>query len=526
MKEKPTNPLVGAMLTDKYQITMAYGYWKAGIHEEEAVFNLFFRKCPLKLEFAFFVGLDEAKRFVANFGFTESDIEYLKRELPIECEPEFFDWLLGLDASGIQIKAIPEGNIVFPEEPLMEVRGPLAVAQLLETTLIDLTGFASLCATSAAKFRLAVGPDIRLIEYGLRRSQGPDGGLTASRSSYVGGFNGTSNMLAGKLYGIPIFGTMAHSYITAFSGVKSKKKPILLNKKSGKKQSFRRVVLRYRNSLGFQNTNQGELDAFIAYACAFPNAFLALVDTYNTVRSGVPNYISVALALLNFGYQPLGIRLDSGDLALLSKKARAQFETIAMAYPKFGEGLLKSQIFVSNDINHNSIDALWKAGHAINAFGIGTHQATCKDQPALGMVYKLVQIGGKPCLKVSEDADKINLPGEKIVYRIWGENGPLADLIMLEGESEPEIGQGIEVHLKEGVLTVWPTMVMRTNPLQFPENQPFADKAGLEEFRTRVLDWLKEFPAKHLDLKNPERYPVGVSLKLKRLQAKLIATSC
>ena len=524
MKPKPTNPLVNALLTDKYQLTMAYGYLKNGIHEEEAVFNLFFRKCPLKLEFAFFAGLDEAKRFVVSFGFTESDIEYLKQEMPIECEPEFFDWLLALDASKIQIKAIPEGNIVFPQEPLMEVKGPLAVAQLLETTLIDLTGFPSLSATSAAKFRLAVGPDIRLIEYGLRRSQGPDGGLTASRSSYLGGFDGTSNVLAGKLYGVPIFGTMAHSYITAFSGVKAKKRPILLNKKTGKTQNFRRVVLRYRNRLGFQNMNQSELDAFISYACAFPNHFLALVDTYSTLRSGVPNYIAVALALLNFGYQPLGIRLDSGDLALLSKEARVLFEKTAAVYLKFKEGLLKSQIFVSNDINHNSIEALWEAGHAINAFGIGTHQATCKDQPALGMVYKLVQIGGKPCLKVSEDDDKINLPGEKIVYRLWGKEGPIADLIALADEPEPEIGQGIKVHLKEGVLTVWPTMVMKTNPVQIPEN-PFTDKAGLPEFRERVLNWLKEFPEKHLRLKNPERYPVGVSLKLKRLQAKLIAIS-
>lgn len=524
---QPTNPLINALLTDKYQLSMAYAYWKNGIHETDAVFNLFFRKCPFKGEFAFFVGLDEALRFVENFGFSASDIEYLKRKMP-ECEPEFFDWLAVQNTSKIRIKAFPEGNLAFPHEPLMEVSGPLAVGQLLETTLINQTGFPTLCATNAARFRIAVGRHKKLVEFSLRRTQGADGGVTAARSSYAGGFDGTSNVLAGKLYDIPIFGTMAHSYITAFSGITPKVKMNVRNKHTGRMQNIRRTVFKYRELLGFQNTSTSELEAFTAFAFAYPNGFLALVDTYNTLRSGVPNYIAVALALIEYGYQPLGIRLDSGDLALLSKQAREKIEYAAWAFQQFSESLLRSQILASNDINHDTVRNIKEAGHAIDVFCIGTHQGTCKDQPAIGMVYKLVQIAGKPCLKVSEDADKTTWPGEKKVYRLWGKGAPVADIIILDYEAPPEPEKEIEVHTNDGVLTVWPTRVDWLNPQQWPNIHLLSDKPNLtiHEIRERVLDWLETFPEKHLRLESPEKYHVGVSLKLKRLQAKLLATNC
>lgn len=348
--------------------------------------------------------------------------------------------------------------------------------------------------------------------------------MTAARSSYIGGFNGTSNVLAGKLYGIPIFGTHAHSYVSAFSGVKVKVKLHLINKKSGKKEDFKKAVLKYREEMGFMKTNTSELEAFTAYAFAFPNSFLALVDTYNTLQSGVPNYIAVALALLEFGYQPLGIRLDSGDLAALSKKARAQFEVAAMVFPDFEEGLLKSRIFASDGINHKKIRELNEAGHEIDAFGIGTHQATCEEQPSIGVVYKLVKIAGKPCIKKSDDDAKTTLPGEHKVYRLW-DGGPRADIIILKSEAPPFPGKKVRVYLPDGEeLTVQPTMVQWLNPLVIPDFLPswLTRVDTIHKMRERVFMGLKMFPKEHLDLVAPVKYPVGTSLKLKKLQQDLL----
>src|SRR4030067_860209 len=378
---KPTNQLVNPMLTDFYQITMAYAYWKAGVHEEEAVFDLFFRKNPFGGEFAIYAGLEEKLRLFENFHFTDDHIAYLKEQMP-QCEKDFFDWLKSVDCSKMKIYALKEGTISYPRVPLIRVQGPIAVAQLLATSTPTLTNYPTLMTTNAAKYRLAGGFDKGLVEVGLRRAQGPDGGVSASRYSYMGGFDGTSNVLAGYLFGVPIRGTHAHSYVQSFTGIADLKNVTLIGA-DGKDYDFVKMVLEIRAELGFHYTNEGELASFIAYAQAFPRDFLALVDTYDTLKSGVPNFICVALGLLKLGYKPIGIRLDSGDLSYLSKETRKIFNEMAA---RTDPALSKCLILASNEINKDVLISLKQQGYEIDTFGIGTHLVTCDDQPALGCV--------------------------------------------------------------------------------------------------------------------------------------------
>src|SRR5512139_26205 len=350
---EPTNKLVNPMLTDFYQITMSYAYWKAGVHEEEAVFDLFFRQNPFHGEFAIYAGLGEKLRLFENFHFTDDHIAYLREQMP-QCEKRFFDWLKSVDCSKMKIYALKEGTISYPREPLMRVQGPIAVAQLLETATLTLTNYPSLMTTNAAKYRLTVGFDKGLIEFGLRRAQGPDGGVSASRYSYMGGFDGTSNVLAGYLFGIPIRGTHAHSYVQSFTGVEDLKDRTLAGA-DGKVYDFVKMVLEIRTELGFNHTNEGELVSFVAYAQAFPRGFLALVDTYDTLKSGVPNFACVALGLLKLGYRPIGVRLDSGDLSYLSKETRKIFNEMSA---RTDPALSKCLILASNEINKDILISL------------------------------------------------------------------------------------------------------------------------------------------------------------------------
>src|SRR3989338_478750 len=425
-KFKPTNPLVNSLHTDLYQLTMAYGYWKAERHEEPAVFELFFRKNPFGGEFTFAGGQEECIRYISDFHFTEKQIKYTKTLMP-NAEPEFFKWLTKIDCSKVKVYAVKEGTMVFPREPLIRIEGPFAICQLLETTLLNLTNFASLMITNAVRHRLAAGPDKLLLEFALRRAQGPDGAVSVSRYSYIGGFDGTSNVQAGELFGMPVQGTMAHAFVQSFSGFEELKNRSLADT-SGRKHDFFNLVLEIRKELGYTDTNDGELASFIAYAQAFPNKFLALVDTYNTLKSGVLNFICVAIALMKLGYKPIGVRIDSGDLAYLSKKIRALFVKIGrlLSY----DDLTTQKIMASNDINEAVLRELNLQGHEIDGYGIGTYLGTCWAQPALGCVYKLVEIKGKPRIKLSEDAGKITIPGKKDVWRLYGgDNKPLCDLL-------------------------------------------------------------------------------------------------
>nr|CAB3497545.1 unnamed protein product [Digitaria exilis] len=413
---RPTNPMVTPLLTDLYQFTMAYAYWKAGKHLDRAVFDLYFRKNPFGGEFTIFGGLEECIRFIANFKITEEEIKFLRSVMPT-CEDGFFEYLSSIDCSDVEVYAIHEGYVVFPKVPLMRIEGPVAVVQLLETPFLSLVNYASLVTTNAARHRLVAGKSKNLLEFGLRRAQGPDGGISASRYSYMGGFDATSNVAAGRLFGIPIRGTHSHAFVSSFMGLDEiTDKALISSDGSSKCEDFVSLVqnwlikIKDSSSLGgtFGETNQSELAAFTSYALAFPNSFLALVDTYDVMRSGVPNFCAVALALNDMG----------------------------------------------NDLNEETIDALNKQGHEVDAFGIGTYLVTCYAQAALGCVFKLVEINKQPRIKLSEDVTKVSIPCKKKCYRLYGKEGyPLVDI--MTGEDEPGPKVSVTAKLYDFIHFLW-----------------------------------------------------------------------
>jgi nicotinate phosphoribosyltransferase len=509
---EPTNNLVNPMLTDFYQITMAYAYWKAGAHEREAVFDLFFRKNPFQGQFAIYAGLEEKLRLFENFHFSDDHIAYLKQQMP-QCESGFFDWLKSVDCSRMKVYALKEGTISFPRVPLIRIQGPIAIGQLIETPCLALTNYPSLMTTNAAKYRLVVGFEKGLVEFGLRRAQGPDGGLSASRYSYMGGFDATSNVLAGYLFGVPIRGTHGHSYVQSFTGIEDLKCPTLAGP-DGKTHDFVKMVLEIRAELGFDHTNVGELASFIAYAQAFPKGFLALVDTYDTLKSGVPNYICVALGLFRVGYKPIGIRLDSGDLSYLSRGTRRMLTRIGA---RTNADLSKCLILASNEINRSILISLKQQGHEIDSFGIGTHLVTCDDQPAMGCVYKLVEVNGIPRIKLSQELDKMTIPGKKEAYRLYGEDGySLLDLMVRVGDKPPQPGERTLCHhpfdhIKRVYVT--PSKVMPLHHCVWDGKRTYPE-VPLGESREYVLEQLRSMREDHLRDINPTPYKVSVSEEL------------
>lgn len=441
------NSNVDATLTDMYQISMAYAYWDCGKKDDMSVFDAFYRKCPFKGQFCIAAGIQEVLRFINSFGFTSDQIEYLKTQLP-DARPEFFDYLATLDASNVQIWAAQEGDIIFPRVPIVCVVAPLIVSQLVETTILNLLNFPSLIATNAARHRKAAFDAVRghkpvLLEFGLRRAQGPDGALSASRYAYLGGFDGSSNVKAGHMFGLPINGTHAHAFVTSFHGFEDLEREPKQSPALGKLDDFVGRAIEYRSKVpNAWNSHPGELVAFIRYAQAFPKYMLSLVDTYETLLSGIPNFLSVALALEDAGFQAVGIRLDSGDLGYLSLQVRKLFEEAAVQFdkPHFAD----FKIAASNDINETVLKALNEQGHSIDVYGIGTNLVTCQQQPALGMVYKLVQLNGRPCMKLSEIPEKVSLPKKKQVYRLYSKEGsPILDLITSDQEPAPIAGEKI-----------------------------------------------------------------------------------
>ncbi|XP_067011033.2 nicotinate phosphoribosyltransferase isoform X2 [Anabrus simplex] len=517
LRQNGQSGVIQPLLTDLYQITMAYAYWKSGKIGDEAVFDLYFRKNPFQGEFTIFAGLEECLKFLENFHYSDSDIAYLKQTLPPTIEPEFFVFLRNLTANDVTLYAIQEGSVVFPWIPLLRVEGPLIIVQLLETTLLTLVNYASLMATNAARYRIAAGKKIMLLEFGLRRAQGPDGGLSASKYAYVGGFDGTSNVLAGKLFNIPVKGTHAHSYVTSFSDVTELRTKTLKHKSTGVEKDLLVLSMQWRKKLAVlldtleKEASDGELAALISFAIAFPAGFMALVDT-----SGLLNFCAVSLALNDLGYRALGIRIDSGDLAYLSKKARETFVKVSEKYniPWFA----KLIIIASNDINEETILSLNEQDHKIDCFGIGTHLVTCQRQPALGCVYKMVEINGQPRIKLSQDVAKVTMPGRKDVYRLYGADGhALIDILKRSIEKPPQAGEKVLCRhpfeeSKRAYVT--PTRVEALYKVYWKNGHLLEPLPSLTDVRKRVessLETLRPDIKRNL---NPTPYKVSVSVDL------------
>ncbi len=379
------------LLTDFYQLTMMNGYLKMGIHNQIATFDLFFRRKG-EINYAVMAGLQQAIEYIQNLHFTDADIEYL-RSLKVFGE-DFLSYCKTMRFTGDIYSAV-EGEIVFPMEPILVVRAPLIEAQFIETALLNIINHQTLIATKASRVNTAAGEG-KVVEFGLRRAQGPDAGIYGARASIIGGCSATSNVLAAQMFDITPKGTHSHSWILSYPT---------------------------------------ELDAFNAFADIYPDSCLLLVDTYDTLRSGVPNAIKVFNRLKAEGHKPLGIRLDSGDLAYLSKKARKMLDEA---------GHTDAIIFVSNDIDENLVNSLNEQGAKIDVYGVGTKLITSDNMPSLGGVYKLAEIerDGRsvPRIKKSDSIEKITNPGFKTVYRIYEkETGKaFADLIALKSEDIPK----------------------------------------------------------------------------------------
>lgn len=466
--------VVTPLLTDLYQLTMAYAYWKSGRHQLFTTFDLFYRQPPFGGSFIVFAGLEESIRFIASFRFQPDHIRYISTVIP-GCHPAFLTWLQSLDCTKVRVDALREGSIAHPNVPLMKVSGPLAVVQLLETTLLNLVNYASLVATNAHRFRLAAGPETLLLEFGLRRAQGPNGALTASKYCYLGGFDATSNVAAGFKFGIPVKGTHAHSYVQSFHGIEDLIRiTASIHKSDGSHvdfQPFANRVLEVRRLLGSEHcTSDGELASFIAYATAYPSSFSALVDTYSTLKSGVPNFMYVALVLSEHGFSALGVRLDSGDLAALSLRVHELFSSLASQYGAICKPatehhlamIKRLSIVVTNDITVDFLEDICSREHRISAFGVGTHLVTCRETPALGCVFKLSSISGVPRMKFSEEWHKSSVPGDKQVIRVREANGNFYDVLMLACERPPVIGEKCMLKTRSNpsrTVTVVPTVV-------------------------------------------------------------------
>ena len=472
-----------ALLTDFYQLTMAYAYWKSGKAEQEAVFSLFFRKHPFQGGFTLAAGLEYVIDYCRNFKFEKADIAFLadmkSKDGSAVFEEEFLKYLAAMKFS-CDIDAVEEGTVVFPNLPLVRVKGPLIQCQLLETALLNILNFQTLIATKAARINLAAKGE-PVLEFGLRRAQGIDGALAASRASYIGGCTSTSNVMAGKLFGIPVAGTHAHSWIMSF---------------------------------------ETELEAFESYADAFPDECIFLVDTYDTLN-GVKNAIKVGNALRAKGKEMVGIRIDSGDLAYFSNKAREMLDEA---------GFPEAKIVASNDLDEHIITSLKAQEASINVWGVGTKLVTAFDQPALGAVYKLAAIRNEkgewePKIKLSQQSLKINIPGFHNAKRYYSKEKAVADMIYLE---EQEINQ-------KGVIIIDPIDPTRRKRLMpsfyqeeillksiFRKGKACYVSPSMDEIRARSKKQLESLDKTHKRLVNPHLYPVGLEEDLHKLRMGLV----
>ncbi len=472
-----------ALLTDLYQLTMAYGYWKSQVAETRAAFHLFFRKNPFEGGYALTCGLESAIDYIESFRFEADDLDYLGSLSGNDGSPlferGFLDYLGAMELA-VDVDAIPEGTVAFAHEPLVRVTGPMIQCQLLETPLLNMINFSTLIASKAARICHAArgGP---VLEFGLRRAQGPDGGVSASRASYIGGCAGTSNVLAGKLHGIPVRGTHAHSWVMFFAD---------------------------------------ERQSFESYAEAMPNNCVFLVDTYDTL-DGVRRAIEVGRKLRENGHEMVGVRLDSGDLAYLSVGARKLLDEA---------GFPDAAIVASNDLDENVIDSLKEQGAAIGIWGVGTKLVTAYAQPALGGVYKLAAVATddgswQHKIKLSEQSIKISNPGVLQVRRFSHQGSFVADTIYCEDSGfTGNSGPMFDISDPTRARSIGPSdqHVDLLVPI-FRAGKRVYERPGIEDIRARAQAQLGSLNPRSKRFLNPQIYPVGLDRAVHERKRAMVA---
>jgi len=466
------------MMTDLYELTMMYGYYKSGMRNDRATFDMFYRSKDETTHYAIFAGLEQLVDYIKNLRFSKEDVAYL-RSLKLFDE-EFLAELAGFRFTG-DLYSVPEGTMVFPGEPLVRVDAPIFEAQLIETALLNIINHQTLIATKASRVVQAADGG-RVLEFGLRRAQGPDAGVYGARAAVIGGCDATSNVLTGQMFGVPVAGTHAHSWVMSFPD---------------------------------------ELTAFRKYAELFPDNCLLLVDTYDTLRSGVPNAIQVFKELRDAGHEPMGIRLDSGDLAYLTREARRMMDEA---------GFPDAKICASGDLDENLIRDLKLQGACIDTWGVGTKLITSEDCPSLGGVYKLAAeyADGRPVpkIKISENPVKITNPGVKQLLRIYdNQTGKaVADLIALVHEKFDE-SEPLTIY---DPVNTWKRMTLtdyRIRQLQLPifkGGECVYDCPDLADIRAYCRAEMDTFWDQYKRLLNPHVYKVDLSDALWMLKHSML----
>ncbi|MDZ7694128.1 MAG: nicotinate phosphoribosyltransferase [Balneolaceae bacterium] len=455
-----------ALFTDYYELTMAQGYYLSGRQNETAVFDYFFRDVPFDGGYVVFAGISDLLEILSNFSFKQDELEYLADQ---GFHSEFLEYLEDFELN-ITLHAAKEGEIVFPLEPVARIEGTIIEAQILETLLLNVLNFESLIATKASRMKLAAGDRI-ILDFGLRRAQGL-GGIQASKAAVIGGVQATSNVYSAHRHGLPASGTMAHSWVQSY---------------------------------------ETELESFREFAKYYPENCVLLVDTYDTLESGIPNAIKVAKEMEERGEQLKGIRLDSGDLAYFARKSRQLLDEAGLDYVK---------IAASNQLDERLIKSLINQKAPIDLFGIGTRLVTGQDSPALDGVYKLSMADGKPKLKISENVEKITLPGKKKVYRyLFKDNTFYGDGILLEDEDDIK-------NIYHPYFTAKHSTVedFQKEPLlhKMVENGTLiSQQPDVHESAEYAQKRLQQLNPEHKRFDNPHIYKVGISKKLLDLREKL-----
>jgi nicotinate phosphoribosyltransferase len=427
------------LLTDLYELTMLEGYYQSGKIDKRAIFDVFYREAPFNGSYAVFAGLEKVIQYLSNISFEKDDLEYL-RSLNLFSDG-LIEYLKKFEFKG-NVVSFREGSLIFPNEPILRVEATLGEAQIIETTILNIINFQTLVASKASRVCYAArGRPV--VEFGLRRSQGEDGGISASRASFIGGCDGTSNVLAGKMFGIPVRGTHAHSWIMSFDS---------------------------------------ELEAFRQYTAVYPDKSILLVDTYDSILSGMPNAIRVAQELQKRGHRLIGIRLDSGDIVEISKRTRQMLDDADLEYVK---------IFVSGDLDEYKIEDILESGAPADMFGVGTRLATGHSDSALTGVYKMSAIeDGKGVmrakLKISDEIHKETLPGKKNVIRYFSDDVMMYDLVYLEDE---QINPGDCLYKMDGSLFQLPENISEEKQLTpvFREGSLVYRTPEIDEIKRKYL---------------------------------------
>lgn len=457
-----------ASYTDYYELTMAQGYYLSGMHHKRASFDYFFRKNPFESGYVIFAGLKELIDTIKHIQFSNEELLYLENE---GFSDDFIEYLKNFEFKG-NIWSVKEGEIVFPNQPIVIVEGNLLETQIIETLLLNVLNFQSLIATKAARIKFAAGEESTILDFGLRRAQGL-AGIHATRAAMIGGFDGTSNVYSAQRFSVPAGGTMAHSWVQSF---------------------------------------EDEITAFRTYAEHYPNNTILLVDTYDTLASGVPNAIKVAKELREKGYELKGIRLDSGDLAYFSKQARKMLNNA---------GFPDVKIAASNQLDERVIASLRSQNAPIDIFGVGTRLVTGDNSTALDGVYKLGSVDGNPTLKISENIEKITLPGHKKIYRYLNDDGTFyGDAILLDRENILE-----RMHHP-----TFPAQKSNLNGREYEELLVQVIKEGklvgeLPTIKENAAYKKERFSKLNPEFKrfdNPHIYKVGISTRLMETRDKLL----